>query len=97
MQSALLLNVVICERAAILQLLARENQPLLVGRDALLVLNLLLHVLDAVTRLGIERDGLARQRFDEDLHGSFCWRKSIDELLSNEISCNEVPIWVPFK
>jgi hypothetical protein len=37
-QSGLLLNVVVGERAAILQLLARENEPLLVGRDPLLVL-----------------------------------------------------------
>ena len=32
-QSALLLDVVVRQSAAVLELLARENQPLLVGRD----------------------------------------------------------------
>jgi hypothetical protein len=47
-QRRLLLDVVVGERAAVLQLLAREDQALLVGRDALLVLDFLLHVLDGV-------------------------------------------------
>ncbi len=37
-QRGLLLDVVVSQRAAVLQLLARKNQALLVGRDALLVL-----------------------------------------------------------
>ena len=45
-QRRLLLNVVVRERSAVLQLLARENQPLLIRRNALLVLDLLFHVLD---------------------------------------------------
>ncbi len=36
-QGGLLLDVVVGERAAVLELLAGEDQPLLVGRDALLV------------------------------------------------------------
>ena len=36
-----------------------EDQALLVRRDAFLVLNLLLHVLDRVRRLHIKCDGLA--------------------------------------
>jgi hypothetical protein len=43
-------DVVVGERAAILQLLAREDQ-LLVGRDFLVVLDFLLHVLDVVAVL----------------------------------------------
>ena len=39
-----LLDVVVGERAAILELLAGEDQALLVGRDALLVLDLRLHL-----------------------------------------------------
>jgi hypothetical protein len=50
-QRGLLLDVVVGERAAVLELLAREDQVLLVGRDALLVLNFLLHVLDGVAVL----------------------------------------------
>ena len=68
-ESGLLLDVIVRQRAAVLQLLAREDQALLVRRDALLVLDLLLHVLDRVGRLHVERDGLARQRLYEDLHG----------------------------
>jgi hypothetical protein len=63
----LLLDVVVGERAAILELLAREDQPLLVGRDALLVLDLRLHIVDRVGGLDLERDGLAGEGLDEDL------------------------------
>ena len=52
----------------ILELLAREDEALLVRRDALLVLDLRLHVVDGVRSLHVERDGLARERLDEDLH-----------------------------
>merc|ERR1739848_342959 len=41
------------EGAAVLQLLAREDQALLVRRDDLLVLDLLLHVLNGVRRLHV--------------------------------------------
>ena len=67
-QGGLLLDVVVRERAAVLQLLAREDEALLVRGDALLVLDLLLHILDRVAGLDIEGDGLARQGLDEDLH-----------------------------
>ena len=59
MEGGLLLDVVIREGAAILELLAREDQALLVGGDALLVLNLSLDVVDGVGRLNLEGDGLA--------------------------------------
>ena len=39
-QRALLLDVVVAERPPVLQLLAGEDEALLVGRDALLVLDL---------------------------------------------------------
>merc|ERR1719409_1178995 len=54
-QRRLLLDVVIRERAPVLKLLAGEDQALLVGRDALLVLDLGLNVVDGVR-------GLHRQR-----------------------------------
>jgi len=41
-QSRLLLNVVVGQRAPVLELLAGEDEALLIRRDALLVLNLLL-------------------------------------------------------
>ena len=70
MQRRLLLDVVVAERAALLELLAREDEALLIGRDTFLLLDLRLHVLDRVVGLDLERDRLAGQRLDEDLHGA---------------------------
>ena len=67
-QGAFLLDVVIRKRAAVLKLLACEDQPLLVRRDALLILDLGLHVVDGVAGLHIQGDGLASQRLHKDLH-----------------------------
>merc|ERR1712100_93661 len=67
----LLLDVVVGKRAAVLELLAREDQALLVGGDALLVLDLGLDHVDRVRGLDLEGDGLACQRLDENLH-CFC-------------------------
>ena len=36
----------------------------------LLVLNLALHIVDGVRGLHLQRDGLAREGLDEDLHGA---------------------------
>ncbi|RNC48371.1 hypothetical protein TcCL_NonESM01788 [Trypanosoma cruzi] len=66
-QRGLLLDVVVCERAAVLQLLASEDQALLVRRNALLVLDLRLHVLNGVAGNHFERYRLARQCLHEDL------------------------------
>ena len=43
-----ILDVVVCERAAVLQLLASEDEALLIRRDSFFVLNLLLDILNAV-------------------------------------------------
>jgi len=63
-----LLDVVVGEGAAILELLSGKDQTLLVWWDALLVLNLGLDIVDCVGRLNLEGDGLASQGLDEDLH-----------------------------
>lgn len=60
-----LLDVVVGEGAAILELLAGEDQALLVRRDALLVLDLGLDVVDGVRGLDLQGDGLARQGLHE--------------------------------
>ncbi|KFU89570.1 hypothetical protein M959_10157, partial [Chaetura pelagica] len=70
MQSRLLLDVVVRQGAPIFQLLASEDQPLLVGGNAFLVLDLGLDVLNGVTGLNFQGDGLASQSFHEDLHAS---------------------------
>ena len=66
-----LLDVVVRKGAAVLKLLAGEDQALLVGRDALLVLDLGLDIVDRVRRLDLQRDGLTREGLDENLHGAF--------------------------
>ena len=70
MQRGLLLDVVVCERAAVLQLLAGKDEALLVRGDALLVLDLGLDAVDGVAGLDLQSDGLASQRLDEDLHAT---------------------------
>ena len=68
MQGRLLLDVVIREGAPILELLAGKDEALLVGRDALLVLDLRLDVINRVRGLNLEGDGLAGKRLHKDLH-----------------------------
>ena len=70
MESGLLLDVVVGEGPAVLELLASKDQPLLVRGDALLVLDLGLDVLDGVGGLDLKGDGLASESLDEDLHTS---------------------------
>ena len=67
-EGGLLLDVVVGESAAILELLAGEDESLLIGRDAFLILDLGLHVLDGVTWLDLEGDGLSGKGLHEDLH-----------------------------
>merc|ERR1711923_561651 len=70
MEGALLLDVVVGEGSSVLQLLASEDQPLLIRGDSLLILDLGLDVLDGVRGLDLEGDGLAGEGLDEDLHAS---------------------------
>ena len=58
-ESRLLLNVIVRKSASVLELLSSEDEALLVRRDALLVLDLALDVVDRVRVLDLERDGLA--------------------------------------
>jgi len=67
-EGGLLLDVIVGESATIFKLLAGEDESLLIGRDALLILDLGLHVLDGVTWLDLEGDGLSGKGLHEDLH-----------------------------
>ena len=51
-------NGVVRDRAAVLERLPLEDQPLQGGRYTLPVLDLLLHVVDRVRRFDVERDRL---------------------------------------
>jgi len=64
-QGRLLLNVVVGKGAAVLELLASEDQALLVRRNALLVLNLGLDIVDGVRRLNLKGDGLAGEGLND--------------------------------
>ena len=58
MQRGFLLDVVVGQGATVLKLLAGEDQALLVGRDALLVLDLGLHIVDGVGGLDLQGNRL---------------------------------------
>ena len=76
-EGRLLLDVVIREGAAVLELLAREDETLLVRGDALLVLDLRLHVVDGVRGLHLQGDGLTRDCAERKRReGSVFWRTS---------------------
>ena len=59
MKRRFLLDVVVGEGTAVLQLLTSEDQTLLVRRDSLLILDLALNIVDSVARLDLQGDGLA--------------------------------------
>jgi len=68
MKGRFLLDVVVGQGAPILQLLAGENETLLIRRNAFFVLDLCFNVFDAVGRFDLEGDGLPRKSLHEDLH-----------------------------
>jgi len=68
MKSGFLLDVVIRQCAAILKLLASEDQSLLVRRNAFLILDLGLDIVDGIGGLDLKSDGLASEGLYEDLH-----------------------------
>src|SRR5580692_2388066 len=70
MKRALLLNIVIGERTPILELLARENQALLVRRDAFFVLNFCFYIVNGIRGLHLQGNSLAGQRLHKDLHAT---------------------------
>merc|ERR1712180_309966 len=69
-ESGLFLDVVVRQSPAILQLFSCEDQPLLVWRDALLVLDLGFHILNSVGGFDLEGDGFTGQSLHKDLHTS---------------------------
>merc|ERR550537_1004700 len=64
----LFLDVVVRQGSSILQLFAREDEALLVWRNALFVLDLGLHIVDGIRRFHVERDRLTRESLHENLH-----------------------------
>ena len=71
------MDVVVREGSAVLELLTSEDKSLLIWRNTFLVLDLGLDVLNGVSWLNIEGDGLTSEGLDEDLHTT---SKSEDEM-----------------
>ena len=63
-----LLDVVVRESSAVLELLAGEDEVLLIGGDAFLVLDLSLDVLNGVRGLNVEGNSLTSESLNENLH-----------------------------
>ena len=70
MESGLLLDIIVREGAAVLKLLAGEDQALLVRGNSFLVLDLAFDIIDRVRGLHLEGDGLPREGLDKNLHGA---------------------------
>ncbi|KAA3467502.1 Glucose-repressible alcohol dehydrogenase transcriptional effector CCR4 [Gossypium australe] len=68
MEGRLLLNVVVCKCPAILKLLTRENQPLLVWRDTFLVLDFGLDIVNSVGALNFQGDSFPGKSLHKNLH-----------------------------
>ena len=68
MKGRLFLNVVIREGSAILELLAGEDESLLIGRNTFFVLNLGFNVFDGIRGLNVKSNGLPSESLDENLH-----------------------------
>jgi hypothetical protein len=68
MECRLLLDVVVGEGAAVLELLARKDQALLIGGDAFLILR----VRQAGTRQNLMENGMRQLRTDESTGYNIC-------------------------
>merc|ERR1712114_158352 len=91
MESGLLLDVVVRQSPAVLQLFTSKDQSLLVWGDAFFVLDLGLHVFDGVRRLNLESDGLTGQCLHEDLHTSSKTKNEMEGGLLLDVVIRESP------
>jgi hypothetical protein len=91
MEGGLLLDVVVREGPAVLELLAGEDKPLLVWRDSFLVLDLGLDVLNGIRWLDFQGDGLAGQRLHEDLHSAPQPEEQVEGRLLLDVVVGEGP------
>jgi len=67
-ESRFLLDVVIGQSPAVLELLSSKDETLLIRGNSLLVLDFLLHVVNGVRGLDIKGNGLSGEGLYEDLH-----------------------------
>jgi len=69
-EGRLFLDIIVRERAAIFELFTSKDETLLVGRNALFVLNLGLYIVDGVRRFDLESDGFPGKSLDKNLHST---------------------------
>ena len=91
MEGWLLLDVVIGQGSAVLQLLAGEDQSLLIWGNSFLILNLLFDIVNRVRGLDLEGDGFAREGLHEDLYttnkfDSSCQSNDFSKKILNDYS-----------
>ena len=86
-EGGLLLDVIVSQGPAVFELLTSEDEPLLVGGNTLLVLDLGLHVFNRVRGLDVQGDGLASQSLDEDLHLLILLPRNSDQLEPANRNC----------
>ena len=65
MQSGFFLDIIVGKSTAIFELLASEDQALLVRRNSLLILDLCLDVINGVRGLNLQSNGLASESLDD--------------------------------
>ena len=92
MKGWLFLDVVVAEGSAVFELLSSENEALLIGRDALLVLDLGLDVLDSVDWFDIKSDSLSCKCLYEYLHLLFALLEAFGVVLF--IIFEQILIWL---
>ena len=70
MQGRFLLDIVITQRTAILQLFPGKDKTLLIRWNTFFVLNFRLHIINRIGWFDIQRDRFTGESFDKDLHSS---------------------------
>lgn len=68
MEGALLLDIVVGQSAAVLQLFSGEDEALLVLRNAFFFFNLALHIFHRIRTLYFQCHGFSGKGFHKDLH-----------------------------
>jgi len=90
-KGGLFLDVIVVQSASIFQLLAGEDKTLLIGWNTLLILNLRLHIFNSIRRFDLQRDRLAREGLDKDLHATAKTKDQMKSRLLLDIVVREGP------
>lgn len=83
--------------ATIFQLLACKDEPLLLlylaGVNALSILDLGLHIFNAITRFHLQGDGLASQGLHEDLHSNLLVdARTLNPIMWSHLHAQQTPV-----